>query len=120
MVSNSMLVASSSSSLYSPSLFAPHKLSSSFKTISKQSHTFLHTNPTLLRHVSFGSNRPLSSVCFFNARDKSNPKFQDKALAFSPFFFLFLFSYALTFRNSSFKLSCELLSGELEFPCLLS
>ncbi|TKY58853.1 membrane protein [Spatholobus suberectus] len=74
MVSNSMLLASS---LYSPSPcthFGYHKLSSSFTTISKQSLTFLHRNPSLPRHLNFGSKRALPSVCFFNARDKSQDK----------------------------------------------
>ncbi|KAH1197798.1 hypothetical protein GmHk_18G051494 [Glycine max] len=49
------------SSLHSPSpctLFSSHKLCwSSFKTISKQSHAFLHRNPSLQRHLSLGSKR---------------------------------------------------------------
>ncbi|XP_006586025.1 uncharacterized protein LOC114423287 isoform X3 [Glycine soja] len=73
MVSNSMLMASS---LHSPcTLFSSHKLcSSSIKTISKQSHTFLHRNPSLHRPLSLGSKRVLPSVCFFNTGDKSDSK----------------------------------------------
>ncbi|KAK7386978.1 hypothetical protein VNO78_27398 [Psophocarpus tetragonolobus] len=68
-VSNSMLIASS---LYSPcTLFATsHNLSSSFTTISNQSHAFLNTNPSLPLH----SKRALHFVCFF---DKSNSNFED-------------------------------------------
>lgn len=66
------------SSLHSPSpctLFSSHKLCwSSFKTISKQSHAFLHRNPSLQRHLSLGSKRVLPSVCFFNTEDKSDSK----------------------------------------------
>ncbi|KAL5165194.1 hypothetical protein HKD37_18G050359 [Glycine soja] len=58
MVLNLMFIASS---LHSPSpctLFSSHKLCwSSFKTISKQSHAFLHRNPSLQRHLSLGSKR---------------------------------------------------------------
>ncbi|XP_020236385.1 uncharacterized protein LOC109815963 [Cajanus cajan] len=79
MLSNSMLLASS---LYSPSppcaLFASHNLSSSFKPFSKQNAAFLHRNPFLPRHFTLGSKTPLPSVCFFNARDKSDTNFQDK------------------------------------------
>ncbi|XP_004516087.1 uncharacterized protein [Cicer arietinum] len=68
MISNSMVVASS---LYSPSLlhrtlFHSHKLSSSSRTFSNQ------TLPFLSQHYRFlSSKRGLSSVCFFNAGDKS-------------------------------------------------
>ncbi|KHN17369.1 hypothetical protein glysoja_034780 [Glycine soja] len=75
MVLNLMFIASS---LHSPSpctLFSSHKLCwSSFKTISKQSHAFLHRNPSLQRHLSLGSKRVLPSVCFFNTEDKSDSK----------------------------------------------
>ncbi|XP_061358590.1 uncharacterized protein LOC133302787 [Gastrolobium bilobum] len=80
MVSNSMVVASS---LYSQSpcaLFDSQKLTLS-KTFSKQSRAFLlssHRNLSLPYRLSLSSKRGLSSVCFFNARDKSDTKFHEK------------------------------------------
>lgn len=97
MLSNSMFIASSL--LFSPSpstLFGSHKICPSFKTISKQSHAFLHRNPFFLHRLNLGSKRALSSVCFFNAGDK--------ALCFHTFFlfcFLFLFPMQLLSRNFS-------------------
>ncbi|XP_058747505.1 uncharacterized protein LOC131620443 [Vicia villosa] len=68
-ISNSILVASS---LYSPSLLPrTHKLSFS-TTFSNQTPAFLP------RHCRFNSQRGLSSVCFFNARDDSDTKLQNK------------------------------------------
>ncbi|KAK6645996.1 hypothetical protein PHAVU_L004046 [Phaseolus vulgaris] len=72
MLSNSMLLASSLFSPLPSTLICPHKLCSSFKTISKQSHAFLHKNPFLSHHLNLGSKRALSSVCFFNAGDKES------------------------------------------------
>ncbi|CAI8606810.1 unnamed protein product [Vicia faba] len=64
-ISNSILVASS---LYSPSLLPrSHKLS-----FSNQIPAFLP------HHYPFNSQRPLSSLCFFNARDDSDTKLQNK------------------------------------------
>ncbi|KAK7362290.1 hypothetical protein VNO77_04400 [Canavalia gladiata] len=77
MVSNSMLVASSLCSSSPCALFGSQKLSS-FKTFSKQSRAFLHRNLSLPRHLSLSSKRSLPLVCFFNAQDKSDSKFQDK------------------------------------------
>ncbi|KAL9298179.1 hypothetical protein ACSQ67_024075 [Phaseolus vulgaris] len=61
MLSNSMFIASS---LFSPSpstLFGSQKICPSFKTISKQSHAFLHRNPFFLHRLNLGSKRALSS-----------------------------------------------------------
>ncbi|CAK8561503.1 unnamed protein product [Lathyrus sativus] len=68
-ISNSILVASS---LYSPSLVPrTHKLS--FST------TFSNQTPAFLPHrYRFNSQRGFSSVCFFNARDDSDTKLQNK------------------------------------------
>lgn len=94
MVSNSMLMASS---LHSPcTLFSSHKLcSSSIKTISKQSHTFLHRNPSLHRPLSLGSKRVLPSVCFFNTGDKSD----SKAISQPFLYYLVLFPTQLLSQN---------------------
>ncbi|OIW10293.1 hypothetical protein TanjilG_28044 [Lupinus angustifolius] len=73
------------SSLYSSSslctLFRSHNLSSSPKSFSKQSRAFLlttHRNLSLPYHFTSISKRGLSSLCFFNAGDKPDTKFQDK------------------------------------------
>ncbi|CAL0331222.1 unnamed protein product [Lupinus luteus] len=71
------------SSLYSSSsftLFNSHKLSST-KNFSKQTQPFLlssHRNLSLPYNLTSTSKRGLPSVCFFNAGDKSDTKFQDK------------------------------------------
>ncbi|BAT89731.1 uncharacterized protein LOC124831088 [Vigna umbellata] len=72
MLSNSMFIASSVFSPPPSTLFGSHKICSSFKTISKQSHVFLHRNPFFLHHLNLGSKRALSSVCFSNAGDKES------------------------------------------------
>lgn len=96
MVLNLMFIASS---LHSPSpctLFSSHKLCwSSFKTISKQSHAFLHRNPSLQRHLSLGSKRVLPSVCFFNTGDKSD----SKAISQPFLYYLVLFPTQLLSQN---------------------
>ncbi|XP_057420482.1 uncharacterized protein LOC130714591 [Lotus japonicus] len=73
MLSNSMLVASSSPCV----LFDFQKLSS-YTTFSKQTRTFLFSS----RHTNFRfpltSKRSLPPLCFFNSQDKSNPKIPDK------------------------------------------
>jgi len=66
------------------------EICSSFKTISKQSHTVLHRKPFFLHHWNLGCKWALSSVCFSNAGEK--------ALCFLTFVFLSIFvSYAITF-----------------------
>ncbi|XP_014490222.1 uncharacterized protein LOC106752955 [Vigna radiata var. radiata] len=72
MLSNAMFIASSVYSSPPSTLFGSHKICSSFKTISKQSHAFLHRNPFFLHHLNLGSKRALSSVCFSNAGDKES------------------------------------------------
>ncbi|WVZ02276.1 hypothetical protein V8G54_023082 [Vigna mungo] len=103
MLSNAMFIASSVFSPPPSTLFGSHKICSSFKTISKQSHAFLHRNPFFLHHLNLGSKRALSSVCFSNAGDK--------ALCFLTFVFYFSIFFLCNYFPgiSVYKLSWELL-----------